>query len=172
MMNNELDLNELRKGTALLSRGKQKQAIAVLEPLHAAAADNFDVALNLGAAYILDKKFQQAVEVLEPLRDDHGDNANLWVNLGAAYLGNPVLADDDQQFNAVVAFSIALKLDPKAPNVAYNLGLIHKDRKEYDVAFRWFGIALKTNPDDKDAAYWLEQLATDTIDLDEVNDDE
>ncbi len=152
--------DQLRRGTAFLQRGKQKQALETLEPLFAEHPDNFDVALNLGAAYILDKKFKQAVAILEPLQEAHSDNANLWTNLGAAYLGNPVLADDERQFKAVVAFSTALKIDPKTPNVAYNLGLIHKDRKEYEVAFRWFGIALKTNPDDKDAAYWLEKLAT------------
>lgn len=153
-------IEQLRRATALLQRGKQKQAIDILAPLFTEHSDNFDIALNLGAAYILDKKFKQAIAVLEPFQAEHETNVNLWTNLGAAYLGNPVLAKEEQQFKAVVAFSTALKINPKTPNVAYNLGLIHKDRKEYEVAFRWFGIALKTNPDDKDAAYWLEKLAT------------
>jgi len=70
----------------------------------------------------------------------------VWTNLGAAYLGNPILAKDEDQQRAIAAFKQALKLNPTAPNVAYNLGLIHRDRQEKDEALYWFRQAVKTNP--------------------------
>lgn len=147
-----------RRGTALLRRGKQKQALEWLEKAHERDPDDFDAALNLSAAYIMGKKFKQAVPILEQLAQRDGENAMIWTNLGAAYLGNPVLADEARQANAVRAFTQALSIDPQAPNVAYNIGLIHKDRKEFAIARRWFGIALQTDANDKDAAYWLAQM--------------
>jgi tetratricopeptide (TPR) repeat protein len=45
--------------------------------------------------------------------------------------------------------------------VAYNLGLIYRDRKEYEVAKRWFSRALESNPKDRHAQMLLERLESD-----------
>ena len=79
-------------------------------------------------------------------------------NLGAAYLGNPVLAKDDAQQKAIRAFKKALELDSTAPNIAYNLGLIYRDRRSWDTSIGWFQTALEHNPHDKDAQYWIDQI--------------
>ena len=153
------EINQLvRRGAMLLQRGRHDDAAEVLERALKRDPDNFDAALNLAAAYILAKKFPQAVELLEPLKDQEPDNAMVWTNLGAAYLGNPVLADEERQFKAVQCFINALEIDPATPNVAYNIGLIHRDRKEFPVAIQWFETALKTNPNDEDAQYWIDKI--------------
>lgn len=158
-MSTETDIKTLiRKGTALLQRGKHQQALDPLLEAFALDPDNFDAILNLSAAYILGKKFKKAIPLLESLLAETEDDPNLWMNLGAAYLGNPVLAEERDQLKAVMAFTNALKLDPKTPHAAYNLALIHKDRKELETANQWFNIALATNPDDKDAQYWLDEI--------------
>lgn len=150
--------NLLRQGTQALHEGQIGKAIRLLEQSHRLDADNPDAALNLGGAYILAKKFTRAVSVLEPLTSRQPDNPMVWTNLGAAYLGNPVLAKDEEQQRAIAAFKQALHLNPKAPNVAYNLGLIYRDRRETAEAIRWFKQALKANPNDKDAKHYIEQL--------------
>ena len=83
----------------------------------------------------------------------------IWTNLGAAYLGNPILARDEHHDKAIAAFKKALEIDPKAPNVAYNLGLIYRDRKETPEALHWFQQALKANPNDNDAQRYIDDLS-------------
>ena len=148
----------LREGTQALQRGKTSTAIPLLEQAHRIDPENSDVVLNLAGAYILTKKFKEAAALLEPLSEREPDNPMVWTNLGAAYLGNPVLARDEHQTKAINAFKKAIKIDPKAPHVAYNLGLIYRDRKEYDDAIHWFKQALRANPGDGDAQRYIDQL--------------
>ncbi len=118
-----------------------------------------DTAVNLSGAYILTNKFRQAVPILETLADHYPDNPAIWTNLGAAYLGNPILAEDEDQRRAIVAFEQALALDPIAPHVAYNIGLIYRDRRETEQAIAWFHRALQANPNDRDARRLIAQLS-------------
>jgi tetratricopeptide (TPR) repeat protein len=133
--------------------------------------ENADAALNLGGAYILSKKFTKAVAVLEPLSKREPDNPMVWTNLGAAYLGNPVLAKDEDQQRAIGAFQRAIELNPVTPNVAYNLGLIYRDRKENNKALHWFRRAIQANPNDKDAGYYIKQLSQEMEDAAKENDE-
>ena len=152
----------LRQGTEALHRGEVAQATRFLEQAHELDRDNQDAALNLGGAYILSKKFLQAVAILEPLSERDPHNPMVWTNLGAAYLGNPILAKDDEQQRAIAAFERAIALNPAAPNVAYNLGLVHLDRRENERALHWFQRAIQANPNDRDARRFVEQLSQPT----------
>lgn len=142
----------------LVQQGRAAEAVDALERLHALDPNNLDIALNLSAAYVLQKKFRKAISVLEQLSTVYADNAMVWTNLGAAYLGNPILASAEMQQKSIDAFKQALAVDPSAPNVAYNIGLVYKDRQENDEAIRWFQRALRTHPGDKDARYWIRRL--------------
>lgn len=150
----------LRQGTEALHRGDTAKAARFLERAHQMDPDNQDAALNLGGAYILSKKFAQAVTVLERLSERVPHNPMVWTNLGAAYLGNPILAKDAEQLRAIAAFERAIELNPIAPNVAYNLGLVHLDRRENERALHWFERAVQANPNDRDARRFIEQLTT------------
>ena len=147
-----------RRGSELLHRGKVNDAVTFLQKAHSLKPEHFDAALNLSGAYILTKKFKQAATLLELLREQAPDNVMVWTNLGAAYLGNPILARDDEQLRAIAAFEQALVLDAMAPNVAYNIGLIYRDRHEYGVAVAWFKRALEANPSDQDARNLIVKL--------------
>jgi tetratricopeptide (TPR) repeat protein len=149
----------LRRGTEALQQGEVAKATQFLEQAHELDRDNQDAALNLGGAYILSKKFPQAVAILKPLSERDPHNPMVWTNLGAAYLGNPILAKDGEQQRAIAAFERAIELDPAAPNVAYNLGLVHLDRQENERALHWFERAIQANPNDRDARRFVEQLS-------------
>jgi tetratricopeptide (TPR) repeat protein len=156
---NELKFEALfRRGSELLHRGKINEAVTVLQKAHSLNPDHFDASLNLSGAYILTKKFKQAAALLEMLREKAPNNVMVWTNLGAAYLGNPVLARDEEQLKAITAFEEALAIDPIAPNVAYNIGLIYRDRRQYEMAIAWFKRALQANPNDKDAQNLIDKL--------------
>jgi superkiller protein 3 len=140
-----------RRGTEMLHRGNTERAMQLLERAYQLDKMHVDTAVNLSGAYILNKKFKKAVEILEPISEQAPDNAMLWTNLGAAYLGNPILARDEEQLQAIAAFEKALAINPITPNVAYNIGLIYRDRGELETAVYWFGRAIKANPNDQDA---------------------
>lgn len=148
-----------RRGTTLLHEGKVAQALPLLVQAHKLDPAHVHAALNLGGAYILSRQFRQAVAVLEPLSEREPHNAMVWTNLGAAYLGNPVLARSEEQLRAIAAFKQALALDPAAPHVAYNIGLIYRDRRETAEAIAWFTRALQANPRDDDARRLLQRLS-------------
>jgi tetratricopeptide (TPR) repeat protein len=132
-----------------------------LERLWKERPDDVLVAINLGGACILNKQFKRAIPILEAVIEREPLNAMLWTNLGAAYLGNPVLATRKEQDKAIAAFQRALECDLSAPNVAYNIGLIYRDRNEITDAIHWFTRALQTNPLDHDARRILERLQAD-----------
>ena len=152
----------LARGTTALHQGKIDEARLLLEQAHQLNPTDGNATLNLAGVYILAKRFKPAVKLLEPLTKIEPDNPMVWTNLGAAYLGNPVLASRENQQKAITAFEKALEIDPKVPNVAYNLGLIYRDRKAYGQAITWFKRALKTNPNDKDARHYIELLSKDS----------
>ncbi len=147
------------RGTRLLHRGRAADAVVLLERAVSLQPEHTDAAINLSGAYILMGKFSKALALLEPLSEREPDNAMVWTNLGAAYLGNPVLARDEEQMQAIVAFERALQIKPAAPSVAYNIGLIYRDREEHDEAVRWFRQALRDNPNDHHARSMLDKLS-------------
>jgi tetratricopeptide (TPR) repeat protein len=146
------------QGTQLLHRNEAKQAVEFLEEAHALRPDHNDAVINLGGAYILSGRFKSAAVVLETAVGVDPENPIAWTNLGAAYLGNPVLARDDEQLKAIAAFTKALELRPGSPSVAYNIGLIYRDRKEWKEAEQWFSEAITTNPRDRNAKSLFEKM--------------
>jgi len=153
----------LRAGTRALQLGKAEQARKLLERAHKLNPDDYHVTLNLAGACILSKKFGPAINLLEPLSQREPTDPMVWTNLGAAYLGNPVLAKDAEHQRAIAAFQKAYELNPQAPNVAYNLGLIYLDRQETGEALLWFKRAIAANPADKDAQNYVTQLSRSVV---------
>ncbi len=151
----------LQAGTEALQRGRIEDAIRRLDLAHQLQPDNPDAAHNLSSAYILRGRFSKALPLLQKLVANHPDNANFWLNLGAAHLGNPVLATDEQQQQAIAAFQHALTLNPAIPNAAYNIGLIYRDREEKEQAIYWFQKAIQANPTDPHAYNILQKLQQD-----------
>lgn len=149
----------INAGARLLHQNRPGEAVELLEPLYQQAPTHPDLAINLGGAYILQRKWDRAVRVLQKAVEANPNHVMLWINLGAAQLGNIQTAGPKQQERAIRAYERALAIDPKAPNVHYHLGLIYKDRGEFDQAAAAFQGALEVLPSDKDARYWLQQLA-------------
>jgi tetratricopeptide (TPR) repeat protein len=150
----------MQRGTTLLTQGKPADALPLLQKAHRLKPDNPDAALNLGGAFIMAGRHKHAVPILEQAVQRAPANAQLWINLGAAYLGNPVTATSERQLKAIAAFHKALEIDPLAHSVAYNIGLIHRDRGEIDLAIAAFRRAVLADPRDRDAQRLLEKLET------------
>lgn len=148
----------MNRGAELLEQGKANEAIGHLERAYQLDSESVPAQINLGGAYVMAGRHGEAVPLLEAARDAEPQNIMIWINLGAAYLGNPILSTPQRQMRAISAFEQALELDPAAPNVHYNLGLIFVDRKENDLAMAAFQRAVQVNPFDRDARDWLRKL--------------
>jgi tetratricopeptide (TPR) repeat protein len=149
----------LNEGARLLRLNRSREALALLQPLYNEAPTQPDLAVNVGGAYIMQRKWNQAVDVLSKAVEANPDHIMLWTNLAAAHLGNLETAGPMHQARAVAAYERVLALDPKAPNIHYHLGLIYKEQGDLERAARCFEQALAVNPADRDARYWLEQIA-------------
>ncbi|MBX3011994.1 MAG: tetratricopeptide repeat protein [Caldilineaceae bacterium] len=149
----------LKDSARLLQQNRPGEAVTLLEPLYQHTPTHPDVAINLGGAYILQRKWDRAVRVLAKAAEAHPQNVMLWINLGAAHLGNIQTAGPKQQERAIYAYERALEVDPVAPNVHYHLGLIYKERGEFNRATAFFQRALEVSPADQDAIYWIDKLA-------------
>jgi len=148
----------LREGTRFLMAGDVQESLPLLLEAHERRPQHFQAALNLSGALILLKQFRRAVPLLEELSRQEPDNPTVWQNLGAAYLANPVLADEESQLRAIGAFKRAIAINPHAPNVAYNIALVYRDRGDGEQAAHWFAQALEADPDDEDARRNLQRL--------------
>lgn len=144
---------QMRQAAHLLSRGKGKDALPLLQRCFEHRPDDPDVLTNLGGAYILTEKHRHAVPVLERAADLAPDNPAIWSNLAAAYLGKLVTATSKRQEAALAAYRRVIELEPDYPNVHYNMGLIYIDRREWEAAYDAFTRALGSNPHDKDALH-------------------
>lgn len=148
----------LIEGARLLAAGRPGEAAALLAEACELDQENAEALMNLGSACILQGKHGRAVPVLEAAVRIEPDNAMIWSNLAAAYLGKLPFATAEQQERAIAAYGRALALDPRAPHVHYNLGLIYLERDDVLRASAHFDGALDSNPDDRDARLWLERI--------------
>ncbi len=157
----------LAEGAQLLSQHRPGEAIPPLTKVLELDPENAAAAINLGGAYILQGKHKQAVPVLERAARLEPDNAMVWMNLAAAYLGKLPFATPQMQDRAIDAFRHALALDPRAPHVNYNLGLIYIERNDVEQAALHFYAALETDPNDRDAETWLDRIRRGELKKDE-----
>jgi Flp pilus assembly protein TadD len=146
------------EGARLLANRRPAEALARLTQALELDPDNVAANIDLGGAYILQGKHDRAVPVLEKAAELDPNNAMVWSNLAAAYLGKLPFATQERQDRAIQAYEHALELDPSAPHVHYNLGLIYLERKDALRATAHFSGALQTDPNDRDARYWLARL--------------
>jgi Flp pilus assembly protein TadD len=146
------------EGARLLAAKRPGEAIVKLTEAWDLDPQNVAVAINLGGAYILQGKHERAIPVLEKATRLEPENVMVWSNLAAAYLGQLPLATPERQQRAIEAYERALALDERAPHIHYNLGLIYWERDEPFRAEAHFHSALETDPNDRDARYWLDKI--------------
>lgn len=148
----------LNEGARLLRQQRPDEAADRLERARELDPMNVEVAINLGGAYVMQGHHAKAVPILEEASRADPDHVMVWINLAAAYLGYLEASDEDSQRKAIAAFERALALNPKAPSVNYNLGLIYKQRGEIEKAAAHFWRALDVDPSDNDARIRLRHL--------------
>jgi protein O-mannosyl-transferase len=147
------------EGARLLAAKRPGEAAEVLNEAWELDPQNVAAAINLGGAYILQGRHERAIPTLEAATRLEPDNPMIWMNLAAAYLGKLPFATQERQNQAIAAFERALAVNPRTPQVHYNLGLIFLERDDPGRAADYFRDALDTDPTDRDAQYWLDQIS-------------
>lgn len=158
------------EGAHLLAARRPGEAAVFLIRAWELDPHDASIAINLGGAYILQGKHKLAIPVLEAASRLEPDNPMVWTNLAAAYLGKPPLAGPKDQDQAIAAYEKVLALDPRAPHVHYNLGLIYLDRHDTIQAALYFVNALATDPNDRDAQLWLDRISRGDLGRDDGRD--
>ena len=146
------------EGARLLAAKRPGEAAEILSEAWELDPQCAAAAINLGGAYILQGKHEHAIPALEAATRLEPDNPMAWVNLAAAYLGKLPFATQERQDRAIAAFERAIALNPRTPHVHYNLGLIFLERDDPGRAANCFRDALDTDPTDRDAQHWLDQI--------------
>ena len=136
------------QAAARLQEGRPEKALLLLRQAEEMLPEDPSILLNLGGAYLLLGQHDEAVAALTRASEVAPEEPMIWCNLGAALLALSDDRDLDGQDRAIEAFRRALELDPKAANVAYNLGLVHRQREEWGAAAHYFRKALEADPDD------------------------
>ena len=147
------------EGARLLAAKRPGEAAEMLSEAWKLDPENVAAAINLGGAYILQGRHERAIPTLEAATRLEPDNPMIWVNLGAAYLGKLPFTTQERQDQAIAAFERAVALNPRTPQVHYNLGLIYLERDDPGRAADCFRDALDTDPTDRDAQHWLDQIS-------------
>ena len=147
------------EGARLLAAKRPGEAAEILSEAWKLDPENVAAAINLGGAHILQGRHEQAIPTLEAATRLEPDNPMIWVNLAAAYLGKLPFATQERQDQAIAAFERAVALNPRTPQVHYNLGLIYLERDDPGRAADCFRDALDTDPTDRDAQHWLDQIS-------------
>ncbi len=147
------------EGARLLAAKRPGEAVEFLSEAWELDPQNVAAAINLGGAYILQGRHERAIPTLEAAARLEPDDPMIWVNLAAAYLGKLPFATSERQARAIAAFERALALNPRTPQVHYNLGLIFLERDDPGRAADYFRDALDTDPTDRDAQHWLDQIS-------------
>ena len=148
----------MNRGAEFLEQGRPREALPLLYQAANRRPDDMDALINLGGAYIMLGDYERAMSILEDAAQREPLNSKVWINLAAAYLGDPESATAEDQTDAIAAFERALELDPGAPSVNYNLGLIYRDRGEIETALAHFRRASAINPLDRDARIMVQRI--------------
>jgi tetratricopeptide (TPR) repeat protein len=148
-------------GDADLRLQKAAEAVALMEPLASANADNLDFEYVYGSALIAAGRRRDGAPHVEKVAQT-GNSADAYLLAGATLLQ---LNDFEPARKDLEA---ALRLNPKLPNIYTLVGTVRDktgDVKEAEPAFRE---ALKVNPDDFDANLYLGAILYKHRDMDEA----
>jgi len=128
--------------------GQMAPAIHDLEALHAAAPRDEGILFLLGFAYLKNHDAEKAKAIFQLMFEAAGAERAQFL-LGKAYYEATLFPQAEESFFEV------LRLDPRFPGVHLELGKVYISLRRTDEAIRELELALKENPGDADASYFL-----------------
>ena len=128
--------------------GQLAPAIRDLESLRAAAPRDEGILFLLGFAYLKNHDPESAKNIFEQMFEAAGPVRAQFL-LGKAYYEATLFPQAEESFLEV------LRLDPRFPGVRLELGKVYISLRRTDDAIRELQLALKDNPGDGDASYFL-----------------
>ena len=128
--------------------GQLAPAIHDLEALHAAAPRDENILFLLGFAYLKNHDSEKAKAIFERMFEAAGPVRAEFLRGKANYEAALFLPAEE-------SFRQVLRLDPRFPGVHLELGKVYISLRRTDDAIRELELALKENPGDTDASYFL-----------------
>lgn len=138
---------------------KSADAIALLEPMEPANAQNLDFEYVLGSAMVSGGRRRDGVDRLEKIAKA-GNSADTYLLAGGT------LIDLNEFGRASIDMDAALRLNPHLPNIYSLAGAAHYKNGDIKIAEEDFRQALQVNPDNFDANLYLGAILYKRRDMD------
>jgi tetratricopeptide (TPR) repeat protein len=131
---------ELRKGTALTSKGLFSEAIPHLLAARGRVSNDYAASFNLALSYVGTHDFKQALHVLDDLRRAGHDGADVENLLAQAYLGN------GQPTEAFAALQRAAAITPQNEKLYLFVAEACMDHQDYALGLKLVDMGLRNLP--------------------------
>jgi putative PEP-CTERM system TPR-repeat lipoprotein len=129
-----------RLGAGFIAAGSEDLGVELLHQILKKDPKYEQADILIVLNYLRQQKFPDAIRAAEAYRDRNPKSATSYDLLGRAYLAN------DQQQEATTAFAKALELRPGDPGAGNNLAELALQRKDYQLARKYYAQILKQNP--------------------------
>jgi len=137
-----LSKTQLEKAMAAISEGRPKEAISLLEKELKSGADDVEMLVYLGIAYVQAEQPERAVKVLEKAEEEVEDHCILSLFLGRAYKALGRYED------AVEQLTRAISIDPEILEAWIDLGEIQFKQANYGAVARTLEDAVVRFPEE------------------------
>ena len=132
---------ELRRGTALTSKGQFRDAISHLLAARGKVTNEYAASFDLALCYVGTRQYEQAIEILQALSHDTSHRADVQNLLAQAYAGN------GQGKAALAALENAAIITPQNEKLYLFVADACLDTQDYALALKVVALGLRNLPD-------------------------
>lgn len=128
-------------GLLYLRIGETNRALLQLGKSISSEPRNVRTILAAGSVFQNNSEFDTALQKYRVAAPQIPDSARLWNNIGVAFYSKRKFV------SAVVCLKRALYLSPLEWTIAFNLGLVHLQKKQYSSSFHYLSASISLKPD-------------------------
>lgn len=143
---------KLREAINLMDSGKIDESITILEQEKKNDPNRFDYSYELAYAYYLKNNFKKSISILEKIKNHQFVTDRLFQLLGNSY------DNIKKSKKAIDIYKSGLKRFPNSGNLYLELGVMHLNDKDLNVALSYFEKGIEVAPSFPSNYYWTSKI--------------